>query len=471
MSPSDTTCRWSSQLGLATASLFEGDNTALPGEHSVLLDGGSGTFALSTSDDEIWREPDPAAWAWSSDLPHHVTVTPAKVAVIRWDKPTDPRVLERSGVERNFDRFYRYLNEDRLRSNKTVVDHLLGFFRRVRALGHAANLPDGKTTDIFAAALAQLIAPRDVFRSPEVYGLSEDGLDLYAKLDPTGLNAAIAEIERASGSLSFLKLHPALTIRHAGGELFQEAHFELLRGASGFDLFGLIGAMEVKQSSRGGTHFTPPALARSLVEQALSTIPDLAKRSELTLGDPACGSGAFLHEAFRALRRANFNGHLKLVGSDVSAAAIAMARFVMAAAIRDWTPKGGVDLDLKVGDSLGALGMPKADVIVMNPPFIAFGTQTPEQREQLRAATDSNAARGDYSMAFIVRALEALNEGGVLGTLFPSSLLSLKAAQSWREQLLDLGHIRLLGAIGDFGLFTHALVQVTCAVIRGSRDK
>src|SRR4051812_12675392 len=104
-----------------------------------------------------------------------------------------------------------------------------------------------------------------------------------------------------------------------------------------------------------------------------------------------------------------------------------MTRFVMAAALRDWTPAGGVDLDLKVGDSLGELGMPKADIIVMNPPFIAFGAQTLEQREQLRAATDASTARGDYSMAFIVRALTALNDGGVLGTLFPSSLLSLRS--------------------------------------------
>ncbi len=466
MSGSDITWLWSHQFGLALAPLFEREDGAPPGEHNVLLDGGYGTFALSTSEDDLWRQTNPAAWAWSSDIPHHVTVTPSKVAVVRWDKPTEPRVFERGGVERGLDRFYLYLNEDRLRSNKSVVDHLIGLFRRVRSLGQAADLPDERTTDVFAAALAHLIAPDASFRRPEVYGLSEDGPSLYAKLDARGIAAAVGEIERASGSLSLLQLHPTLAIRHAGGQLFQEAHFELLRGAPGLDLFGLIGAPEVRPSSRGGTHFTPPALARSLVEQVLGALPDLTTRPTLTLCDPACGSGAFLHEAFRALRRVNFKGHLKLVGCDISVAAIAMARFVMAAAIRDWKPEGGVDLDLRVGDSLGEIGMPKADVIVMNPPFIAFGAQTPEQREQLRAATDSSAARGDYSMAFVVRALQALNDGGVLGTLFPSSLLSLKAAGSWREQLLTLGHIRLLGSIGDFGLFTHALVQVACAVVQ-----
>jgi adenine-specific DNA-methyltransferase len=469
MSQFETTQLWSRQFGLATAPLFDGGELAPPGEHTVLLDGGSGTFALSSSEDELWRDAAPAAWVWSSNIPHHVTVTPTKVAVVRWDKPTEPRVFERSSVDRGLDRFYSYLNDDRLRSNKTVVDHLLGFFRRIRALSHEAGLVDIKTTDVFAAALAFLIAPDDASKRPSFYGVSEDGPTLLSSLDSGGLTAAITEIEQASGSLSLLKLHPALAVRHAGGQLFQEAHFELLRGGAGFDLFGLIGAPEVKPASRGGTHFTPPALARSLVEQVFSALPDLAERSELTLCDPACGSGAFLHEAYRALRRMNFQGHLTLIGSDISVAAIAMARFVLSAAIRDWEPKRGVDLSLRRGDALGELGMPQADVIVMNPPFIAFGAQTPEQREQLRNATDASAARGDYSMAFVIRALEALKDGGVVGTLFPSSLLSLKAAGSWREQLLDLGQIRLLGSIGDFGLFTHALVQVACAVIQKSK--
>ena len=471
MNSTDTMWMWGQQFGLAISPLFERHEAAPAGEHNVLLDGGTGTFALSTSEEELWRHASPAAWAWSSDVPHHVTVTPSKVAVVRWDKPSEPRIFDRSGVNGNLDRFYVYLNDDRLRSNKSVVDHLLGFFRRIRALAHAAGLPDDRTTDVFAAAMAHLIAPGAASRQPDEYGLSEESPALYAKLDRSGLAAAIKEIERASGSLSLLTLYPALAIRHAGGQLFQEAHFELLRSSSTFDLFGLIGNPEVNKLSRGGTHFTPPALARSLVEQVFFAMPGVSDRRKLTLCDPACGSGAFLHEAFRALRRANFKGHLKLIGYDISVAAIAMARFVMAAAIRDWSPEGGIDLELRVGDSLGELGIPQADCIVINPPFVAFGAQTPEQREQLRAATDSTATRGDYSMAFIVRALESLNDGGVLGTLFPSSLLSLKAAASWREKLIEFGQLRLLGSIGDFGLFTHALVQVACTVIRKSGDR
>jgi hypothetical protein len=470
MTSSGVAIDWSLRFGLALAPLFEGhDAAALPGDHHVLLDGGFGTFALSTSNEDLWRHDDPAGWAWSSDIPHHVTVTDNKVAVLRWDAPREPRVYERGGVERSLDRFYAYLNEDRLRSNRGVVDHLLNYFRRVRSLSHNAGLPDDRTTDIYLAALARLIAPEDYHADPTALGLAQDAADLCTQLSAHGLDAAGAEVAAAPGGLSFLRLHPALAIRHAGGQLFQEAHFELLRVSPNFDLFGLIDAPETRVDNRGGTHFTPPALARSIVEQVLASIPDLANRQQLTLCDPACGSGAFLHEALRALRRAGFNGRLKLVGLDISVAAIAMARFVLSLSVRDWSPAGGVDLQLIQGDSLGDAGMPAADVIVMNPPFIAFGAQTAVQRQQLRDATDAGAARGDYSMAFVARALDALNAGGVLGSLFPASLLSLKAAATWRERLAAEGDVRMLASIGDFGLFSHAIVQVACAVVRKGR--
>lgn len=469
MSPVDEAGNWARRFGLAIAPLFEREAVRAPGFHSVLLDGAQGTFAMSVSEEELWRDRVPANWAWSSDISHHVTVTLAKVAVLRWDRPEETRVFERSSIERNLDRFYRFLTQDRLRSNRGVIDHLLGFFRRLRSLGHAAGLPDARATDLFTASLARLLAQNEESLSPEHYGLAEDAQELLTRLEARGFAAAVQEIERGTGGLSWLRLHPSLVVRHAGGQLFQEAHFELLRGATNFDLFGLVGAPEVAATSRGGTHFTPPTLARSLVERALAALENPAGRDELVMCDPACGSGAFLHETLRALRRLGYRGRLRLIGHDISPAAIAMARFAVTCSLHDWTPEGGVDLDLRAGDSLGELGMPSADVVVMNPPFIGFAMQTPAQREQLTAALGSSSAgRGDYSMAFVLRALEALKPGGVLGTIFPASLLSLKAASIWRERLLDLADLHFLASIGDFGLFSHALVQVAGAVFSKS---
>ena len=158
------------------------------------------------------------------------------------------------------------------------------------------------------------------------------------------------------------------------------------------------------------------------------------------------------------------------MGRDVSAPAIAMARFTLKLALRDWTPPGGAELDLAVGDSLGLPAFPEADLTVMNPPFISVIAQTPEQKAQLRGVVGEKAGRrGDYSMAFVTRALASLAPGGVMGTLFPANLLTHDAATPWREGLAREGDISLLGNIGDFGLFSQALVHVACAVITRPR--
>ena len=87
--------RWADQFGLALVPLFETKEVAAEGCHAVLLDGGYGSFAMSVTTEELWRGQNTADWAWSSNLPHHVTVTDKAVAVTRWDRH-QAEVLSRS---------------------------------------------------------------------------------------------------------------------------------------------------------------------------------------------------------------------------------------------------------------------------------------------------------------------------------------------------------------------------------------
>lgn len=461
---------WSQRFGLAKSPMFAFEQASLDGEHHVLLDGGHGSFGLSVTKERT----DPTAvagWAWSSDLPHHVTVTGSDVQVVRWDAAQSPQVYSANSVLRDPDGFYRSLCGDRLRSNRTVVQHLIALFGRVRSLVAHARLPDDRAIDALVTILADLIAGDEAPADTAAYGLPQDAAELRAALAGPALDDAMRDISNAPAALSALRLHPSLTIRHAGGQLFQEAHFDLVR-APPPDLFGYVGKATAEPNSRGGTHFTPPALARSIVDYTILQLDRLPERASLVVSDPACGSAAFLHEGIRGLRRAGFDGRLKVVGRDVSAPAVAMARFTLTLALRDWTPSGGAELDLAVGDSLATPVFPEADLTVMNPPFISVIAQTAEQKAQLRATVgDKAGSRGDYSMAFVTKALAALVQGGAMGTLFPANLLTHEAATSWREGLARDGDVSLLGSIGDFGLFSQALVHVACAVIRKSPER
>lgn len=464
MSDGTPSAQWSERFGLARSPMFASEEDRASGEHDVLLDGGHGSFALSVVEERT--DPTAAAgWAWSSDLPHHVTVSKKDVQVVRWDAPSEPQVYSLDSVNRDLDGFYRFLCRDRLRSNRTVVQHLVNLFGRIRSLVAHARLPDVRAIDAFVTVLGDLIVGDDAPAETAAFGLPDDAAELRRALARPSLNEALRDIRIAPAALSALTFHPSLAIRHAGGQLFQEAHFDLVR-APPPDLFGYVEKATAELNSRGGIHFTPPALARSIVDHTLLQIGDLAARPRLTISDPACGSGAFLHEALRGLQRIGFNGALRIVGRDISGIAIAMARFTLTLALRDWVPAGGAMLDLSISDSLAEPSFPAADITVMNPPFISVIAQTPEQKMQLRAVVGEKAgSRGDYSMAFVTRALEALISGGAMGTLFPANLLTHEAATPWRERLASAGEIRLLASIGDFGLFSQALVHVACAVI------
>lgn len=455
---------WSEHFGLARSPLFQQEFDTEGGVHSVLLDGGLGSFGMSVVDEL----PDPkevAGWAWSSDIPHHVTVAKERVQVVRWDAAHDAQVYSLESVQRDLSGFYRYLCRDKLRSNRTVVRHLVNLFGRIRSLVAHKELSDQRSIDAFVTVLADLIADNDQPVDVVAFGLPTDANELLSEIAGPSLEEALYEIRTAPSSLSALRLHPNLAIRHAGGQLFQEAHFDLVR-APAPDLFGYMDPAVLEPRSRGGTHFTPPALARSIVDHTLAQVTDLKDRASLVISDPACGSAAFLHEALRGLNRSGFEGELRIVGRDISESAISMARFTLSLALRDWTPQGGASLDLEIKDSLRDDAFPSADITVMNPPFISVIAQSPEQKAKLREVVGAKAgSRGDYSMAFVTRALDALADKGVMGTLFPANLLTLEAATPWRQRLAAEGDIRLLASIGDFGLFSQALVHVACAVI------
>ena len=460
---------WADLFGLALTPLF-GRNEP-EGDHNVLLDGGYGSFALSVGEQRIWKDRSAADWSWSSNLPHHVTVTPDEVAVVRWDKP-EPDIFTPSSIANQMGQFYRYLTQDRVRSSQRVTDHMLMIFRRVRSLVADAQMDDDRSIDAYLEFLARAINPSHPFtEAPQAYIADED---LLGSLAPTGVDALLEEVTSRSPSALPLALVPSLAVRHAGSEIFQEAHFELYRTSTSLDLFGYIDPAKGKRITRGSTHFTPPALARSIAEQALAHLPDLKERERLTILDPACGSGSFLYEALRVLRRYGFRGRLALIGRDTSRPAVSMARFVLQIARADWSPEAGCTIDIQQADSL-AVELPQADVVLMNPPFVAWPALTTEQRQQMHDILGLRLhGRSDLSMAFVSRALETLTLGGVLGTLLPGSLLTLQAAEAWRKHLLDQADLRLIASLGDYGLFSYAQVNVAAAVLmkpRSNRDR
>lgn len=447
-------------FGLAPVTMFaraERDD----GRHHILLDGGVGSFALSETRERLWRDPRAANFAWSSGVPHHVTVTETEVAVVRWDKLKAEEFSRRS-VESDRGAFYAYLLADRVQSTRRVVEHLVDVFRRTR------SLVQGSVGDEAAVRAYLGILATAINRFSSGTQVSVPDPELLAALPSTTVDMLIEETVASSGlpiAHPGVEILPELAVRHAGSEIFQEAHFALTSSGDR-DLFDWISPATSIVRTRGTSHFTPPALARSLVEQTFAELGELASRPSLTVLDPACGSGSFLYEAVRTARRLGFNGELRLVGRDISTAAVDMARFTLAFAAGDWVPRGGIVIDVERADALEVV-LPQADAVLMNPPFLAWAAMTADQRERIRGVLGDKAkGRVDMSMAFLSRALEAVRSGGAIGAVMPASVLASAAAEGWRSDIRERADLRLIGSLGEYGLFAHAAVNVAALVAR-----
>jgi adenine-specific DNA-methyltransferase len=347
---------------------------------------------------------------------------------------------------------------------------MVTLFRRLRSLMATGGVTDDQSVDAYLAFLSRLIVRGSIAGEMQPLPDIGAGEEILNSLSETGVESLMEDALRAESFSRALTLFPSLAIRHAGSDIFQEAHFEVIK-AFGPDLLGYAAPAETRRETRGGAHFTPPAVARSIVEQSIFHFGDISKRQRLVILDPACGSGAFLHEALRTVRRFGFCGELLLVGRDVSRAAASMARFVLQTAIRDWTPAGGLALDIGIGDSLDE-DLPQADIVLMNPPFVSWQALTDHQRNQMqRILGEQLQGRGDYSMPFVVRALNALGPGGVVGTLIPASLLTLQSAEPWRSRLASESEVRFIASLGEYGLFAYALVQIAALVARKKTDQ
>jgi adenine-specific DNA-methyltransferase len=459
--------------GLALASLFRADAPTDRGSHAVLLDGPLGSFAVST---DVEVDPTRASsWVWSANLPHHVLIGRDSVHVTRWDQPSASVAWKRQHLEREPDEFFDYLRRDRVQDPRNVVAHAMDLFRRVRTAVEHADLPDQCAMTAYLTLLAATATGSptdpDFDRIGQAYALPDDYREIVRRLSPQTVEATLEHFSGLQVADQTLRAYPALAMRHASGAIFQEAHYTLLTGTGEPDLFGVVAPARAQTVSRGVVHFTPPSLARGLSEQALGQLDDLHERPELLIADITCGSGAFLIECLRTLERLDYKGRITVYGRDLSPAAVDMARFVLGLAAAEWPGPQRSRIDIGVQDTLRETLDVRPDVIVMNPPFMAWPSQDAADRETLRAVLGSAwAGRPDISTGFVLRAVEALQPNGVLAALLPASTLETEAGSRWRDRLRERHPVALVARFDNLSIFSHATVRLG-AIVLGGRPK
>jgi adenine-specific DNA-methyltransferase len=456
--------QWAQRLGLAVSPLFPPGSQDLPGEHFAMLDGRRASFACSTVEVSDISPEASKNWRWSADLAHHIFVTEKQVDV-RSGREPQTRRFRRDSVENRLDEFLTFLDNSGGSGLPDVVSFLVDEFRGIWATNGSLN----GSTALAVFLLSIFAAGQD---DPSILSdpiwRQETAADIGIE-DPALVESAMDQgtIERGQGMQSRvplgLRLVPSLVLRHAAGRLFQEAHAVLESIQLG--LFGNASIQTLPTYSPAGAYFTPVPIARLLAEWALASWAQLP--DELTVADFACGSAVFLTEALRTIEQRGFGGTVRLIGRDKSPQAIAMAKVAVRAVQRDMSSIK-ILADISQADAFGAT-WPKADIVLMNPPFRSWEQMNGSERDWVRQAAHAvDRGRPDLSVGFIERGIQALNPSGVIATLVPAGVLASDGMSKWREGLIERTTPTLVAVLGEHGLFQHALVNVGILALRNT---
>jgi len=243
-----------------------------------------------------------------------------------------------------------------------------------------------------------------------------------------------------------------------------------LRTATRSAALGSDAALPRRRRRAHGAYFTPAPLVEFVVAEALRARFARSKpgwRSDgsprLLVLDPAAGDGRFLQAATRLLvRRAAARGH------DRAGARAAIARRCVIGVERDAAFAAAARQSLGAGATVHCAealldppaSMPRADVVVGNPPYQRSVNLSRTDRSLWAGLRGRYAATSygewDLYAAFLEQALEWTRPGGEVGLVVPSRWLTAAFASRLRAKLAGAAAVR---AVVDFGaeqIFTGA---------------
>lgn len=417
----------------------------------VMLNGGYGDFCLQTVKDESDLK-DYYSKSWSSNTSNFIVLENDKIKIINWARDFQEEVAQKTVAE-NFDKFYSYLLSKSYKSNKNVVPFIINIFRQFRNITQERANPI-EALNLLFILLASL---EDDYKNIDFnkWNINQTvipgGFDYFVEKIHSGINKIKPEIE--------------IIIRHSAGILFQEAQKEVLFFNPQRDLFGGISnQLETSNKLHSSIHYTPPYIARTIVENGLRQL-HLDNKESIKIFDPACGSSEFLVEALKQLKELGFEGEIELIGWDSSETAVNTSKFLLKYEQRTiWEDKLRFEVRL-VNDSLTEDWDNDYDLILMNPPFISWELlNTKDSRDAVRNTLGTVlSGKPNQASAFFYKSLFHLSTTGVLGCVVPSSLLTLDAYKKLRNSAFQQVGLNLIGKLGNF-IFEDALTDVSLII-------
>lgn len=474
---------WANTLGLVHTPLFApGCGPEWARDASALMDGRMGSMCLFDNVDKGGSATaDSLSYTWSADYSNtiHIDTRDRSASLHQWGiDDVRPWPLPQTAAELT-DLFNAIADAPRPRTPDVVV-YVLRAFRRLRAT--LQGLDDSESIRVFNGLLERAAVVRESgdarIRAWAVSRTIGDAIGDFENTIISPDDIAPAILKAPVGTLldtfverdaeTGLALHPGLLLRHASGRMYQEAHM-VIAPPPQLTLHGM-GESAPRGELMRDVRFTPPPLARMLVQESLDALPDLMTRQRISILDPACGSGVFLIEALRELMQRGFQGEISLSGFDITQMSCDIAQFCLAYVLKEYSRPAGASINIRCCDALRE-GAWAADVILMNPPFAAWRLMSADDKLSVTETLgDLKQRNPDKAMAFVWKAIKCACEGAVVTSVLPSPLFEIQGGQKWREAILDQSALQLIGKFRGYSYFSNSLVEPGFIVSRRHRS-
>lgn len=415
----------------------------------AMLNGGINNFCLGFEFNEDFHSF--MNEVWSANMSNFISVKGEKVLLYNLYN-SSPEEIKYSNIIADIHRFYDYLGTKNVRHEDSVILFVLRHFREIRNLLREEYSAEN-SLKVFLYILSLINDTKEHFNK---WRLPEGTDEVVNSIGNNIIEQTIEELKLGLNNLFLPKTD--IILRHCAGLLFQEANY-IAHFSPQLELFPISNLDYEINPKLVGAYFTPPFIARTIVEETLRRV-NLRELDEVTIFDPACGSGVFLAEALRQLRSKNYGKRVNVIGWDIDQLAIDMADFVMEFEKREWN-EDQLKFINKKNNSL-CCEWPKADIIFMNPPYISWSLMNEDQREQSIKIL-GNSQKPNMAALFYILAARNITKKGAIGCLMPTSILVADSMIGIRNEANDLIKPSLICHMGNF-VFTSAFVDVSIII-------
>lgn len=434
---------WKQSFGLFPISIMATDINKY-----ALLNGGQQDFCidLNPTEDNVQMF---NSYAWSANTKNYLAISKQNVTIYNWLKNTS-EAINVDVIQRNINTFYNYIGQQTYSTDNDVIPFILAIFRKMRNLTREESSPQYALSLLYTLLMSL---------EYDIYSLDYSQWAIEKVEFPDQFNYFVDELKNGIGRA---KPNLEIILRHCSGPIFQEAHRIVQTFFPDRDLFGDVSSKLFSFSKEySSSHYTPQYVARSIVEQVLKRF-DINK-PRVTIFDPACGSAEFLMEILKQLHDKRYAGEIIINGWDCSESATSTSKFLLNYE-KEIVWHERLSLNIRtVHDSLQENWGCDADIILMNPPFVSWELLNDSQRQVVSECLPHRISKPNQSIAFLKKAIDALQNGGILGCIMPSSTFSSDAYALLREELKEELSSLLVAKLGNF-VFENALTDVSLYV-------